>query len=316
MDTVKALTRAAEFLCQRQDERGGILDSAYDLFNVWETTVALKSLASLARHDIVDVPEATIERGLHYLRESEVRHGFITHNRRREYGDAYCVETTSEYIIMLGALGRSGEAKVRAQALASLQEDDGTWNIVNPDVPESLHYFPSVTAFALLALHYLDIPVRHPDAALEFLRGQMDPQGAWGVEWEYYGTPHYPLVPITNILALNGDVDCLAKTRAFLLDNRRRDGAWFHQWHNRDEYIPSASLQTALALQSCRHCGVSTEDMRRSVTWLQNQQNEDGSFDGGHFPLPLELGKEKDESIYATSQAIIALLPWAEGAPP
>ena len=41
----------------------------------------------------------------------------------------------------------------------------------------------------------------HEDRAVKLLVDSQDSEGHWGIAWEYYGTPYYPMVPILEALA-------------------------------------------------------------------------------------------------------------------
>lgn len=309
LSTQMILERAGAFLCSQQDQQGAIRDQAYAIFDVWETANSIKSLAMLRREGTFTPPARTVERALDFIARSEVTNGLAMYNARGEYGDKHCVETSAEYLLALHAVGAVEYARPRVELLRELQGVDGRWQLDYPDIPMRLHYFPSVTGFALVALHEYGEAPRYRQAALDQLTSSQSEAGDWGVEWEYYGTPYYALAPITQALYIHGQEKPLARARDFLRSHQREDGSWFHAWQDQRE-VPSPVLQTALALRACHYCGFDSTsvEMIKARAWLETQQREDGAFFGGYFPIPPRFNKKKEETVYSTTQVIRALL--------
>jgi squalene cyclase len=179
-------------------------------------------------------------------------------------------------------------------------------------VPADLQEFPSVTAFALRALSFAQVPPRDEESALRFLEESQDPAGHWGLQWQYYGSPFYAMVPVLRVMSernTDGQYDgAMARAKRFLIESQRKNGRWTYRSSRLTGNLPSDELHTALALQCCLLCGlrVDSPPIAKGMAWLLSRQRPDGSWSGGFFPLP-DPKKSKREDIFATTQVIQAL---------
>jgi hypothetical protein len=314
MYTNRIVKEAIDFLKHNQQADGAVCESAYPVFNVWETIQSLNATLLWTRHGQFYIEPRFYTRGLAFLKSAEKSSGLVLHNNRAEYQDLFCVETSAEYIRLLLRLSPQMKPDMAAklQVIQALQMPTGYWHVASPEVPPELQAFPSVTAFAMRALAYGDYRSKYDSLALDFLMQSQKDEGHWGVEWQYYGTPFYPMEPILNVLAQRnqqGRYDrALQKAKKYLLNSQHNDGRWYYPLGGFRSHL-SAETQTALALQCCFACGLTPGDAAvvKGMKWLLSRQEIDGSWNGGEFPIPNARNKCKREEVYATSLTLIAL---------
>lgn len=292
--------RALEFLLSQQQVNGSFSDSTNPLFNVWETILVCDALETVGTPTALEA----FSKARAFLYSSENEQGLICHNSKCR--EATCVET-SAYYLTLCCRAEEGNPGPPFAALSSMQEGEGYWDVRNPDVREITNY-PSVTAFVVNlfeACGYMDY---NRDKALDFIVKKQLPDGAWGQHWEYYNTPGYALWQCMRALKNEEKyAENYARALEFVLKTQHKDGSWYYE----DPAIPnvtSAELQTALMAQ----CLQSEKDPRavealsRALAFLIDQQQANGSFNGGYFPIHNARYK-KAEYLLATSLTLIAL---------
>jgi len=321
---IRASARRALAYLQGQQKAGGqITVSEHSIFDVWETIEAARAISLwVGEKELANSTE--LRSALLFLSNLETSHGMVLHSS--EHGNSCCVEASCEYIRLLWLLESKavipkGTAFKKASYLRSMQLTSGTWRIQNPAVPENLLQFPSVTAFALIALDSANTQAQYPTEAVRFLRETQSEEGHWGTDWHYYGTPFYPMDPILEVLRkinTDGSLDTvISKSKNFLLASQRPEGALVRSLGATGNQI-SHELHTALALKSLLHSGVGDQGppLVSGLNWLLSRQRKDGSWHGGMFPHPNSRIK-KNEDIFCTSQVLI-LLPiyldaWMQG---
>jgi hypothetical protein len=245
-----------------------------------------------------------VDAAIGFLRRCENPQGLVEHNRRHD--GSHCVETTSVYVELLAARhGASPELAHKARLLREAQLPSGRWRIVNRAIPEPIQEFPSVTAMALGALGAAGVAPRLGAEAERALLSSQDPDGHFGIEWQYYGTPYYALAAVLGELRGGDAAAARRRARAYLDRTQQPDGSWYHE-PPRGGRGASRELQTALALLACLRGGAAADDavVARGLAWLLAHQAEDGSWPGGYFPAPRST---KREDVYATAQALEAL---------
>lgn len=298
----EAAARAREWLCGLQKASGAIALGDRSLFEVWETVCSLRALTAWADPG---KPVPVLERGLSYLKDSENADGLLLH--RKGVAGACCLETSSEYVRLLSRLERkgllpSGPARARAGKIRARQLPSGGWRIESPAIPERLQEFPSVSGFALQALWEAGLAPRDQAAAIAFLARSQTKRGDWGEDWRYYGTPFYALAAVLEgIEGLPGG----ERSRALVFIESARTGKGSYRAAAAG---PSEELETVLAVSSLLSCGIEASDPRvaGTLSWLLSRQREDGSWDGGRFPLA-DPRKEKNEDVFCTARALLLL---------
>lgn len=304
----QAMDGGVIFLESIQRPDGAICDSVNPLFETWETVEAATALYAFYQ----DTAQPSITRALAYLRSQENAAGMLCHNRKCR--EAYCLETTAEYYILLADIHGPDFIKPRMDTLKRLQRPDGHWDIGNPDVRQDTA-FPSVTAFVLGAFAAAEVAPRDRKAAFNWLIAQQDSTGGWGQSWEYYGTEAYALWP------------CLQALRGFQSGpNRKSTGnarekveallnkiTMVGNVEKKDSTSVSEALNFGLMLgtiddwNSHSIYGASRSALKR----LMKQQRPDGSWDGGQFPIPSARYK-KEEYVFATARIVIAFIHYME----
>ncbi len=310
--------RALAYLKGQQRDEGQITVSAHSIFNVWETITAARAISLWESEQ--NLAESTeLRSALLFLSNSETSHGMVLHSSEHE--NSYCVETSSEYIRLLRLLESKkvipkDTVLKKASYLKSTQLPSGAWRIQSPIIPENLQQFPSVTAFALTALHSTNMHSVYPTEATRFLIEAQSVEGHWGTDWHYYGTPFYPMDTILEVLCrinTDGSLDTvISKSTDFILASQLAGGAFVWTSDATENKI-SPELQTTLALKSLLHCGVGDDEsaLASGLDWLLNKQREDGSWRGGVFPHP-NSGIKKNEDIFCTSQVLVLLRPYLD----
>jgi hypothetical protein len=298
-----AVRRGLAHLASLQRSSGAIVAHDDTLFDVWETLAACGALLELGGDSL----RAVVDRGLGHVATAERAGGRVLHTS--EPGEGWCLETTAEYARLLAATG-SPRASVLLESLRDEQLPFGCWAIRSPAIPADLQLFPSVTAFALLALRSGRVRPADLAGARLFLRTTQIPGGHWGAPWQYYGTPYYAMAPILEALRDDPDADGVRqRARAFLEASQRPDGSWFTSGG------PSPELQTALGTIAALAAGVADGRVQRAGAFLRRSQRSTGDWNGGTFPLPMSAGRVQREDVYATAQALRALSASASAAP-
>ncbi|MBK8701201.1 MAG: terpene cyclase/mutase family protein [Saprospiraceae bacterium] len=309
-----SLDQGITFLKNIQLENGAICDTVNPLFDMWETVLAARALYIIGS----DSSDSTFRKALIFLSSNENPKGLLCHNVKCREG--YCIETSSLYLQLLQETKTDRKLYTTIEHIGELQRPDGSWLVGNPDVRQSLD-FPSVTAFALNAIPESDKKKKMEEKSLPWLAMKQNEGGHWGQTWEYYNVPGYALWPILQSLQHTASEAMEAvklKAIQYILNNQEADGSWNFK-DNTYPRMPSKALQTALmiaALQSAGslneavaiQCHKSIED---GASYLLNSQRNDGSWDGGFFPIPTE-SYIKEEYVFATSLSIICLEKYKE----
>lgn len=297
----KAIDKAKNFLHQIQRKDGAICDTINPLFDTWETVLVAKVLAEWKS----DSQDVVLEKAMAYLFLNENKNGLLCHNQKCKA--AYCLETTSEYFLLLKHLQDTLTLKERISTLINLQKKEGNWEVGNPDVLEQ-KAFPSVTGFVLGILEEKDSVARKK--AVSWLISQQNAEGHWGNTWEYYDCPAYPLW--VNLRALSHFSHSSAtiatqKARDYILKSQEKDGCWNFKGSSNPKK-PSPELQTALMLSALTYTNVAFTDsaFTKGIDFLLAHQQANGSWDGGYFPIN-NARYVKKEYIFATTRAMSVL---------
>lgn len=297
----KAIHRAKIFLQQIQRKDGAICDTINPLFDTWETVLAAEALAK----DKLDSQDVALEKAMAYLFVNENKKGLLCHNQKCKA--AYCLETTSEYFLLLKHLQDTLTLKERIATIIHLQKKEGNWEVGNPDVLEQ-KAFPSVTGFVLGILEEKNAIARKK--AVAWLISQQNAEGHWGNAWEYYDCPAYPLW--VNLRALANVDDSMAriatqKATNYILKSQERNGSWNFKGSSNPKK-PSPELQTALMLSALTYTNVAFTDsaFTKGIDFLLSHQQANGSWEGGFFPIN-NARYVKKEYIFATTRAMSVL---------
>ncbi|MBL7701464.1 MAG: hypothetical protein JNM14_04400 [Ferruginibacter sp.] len=295
-----AQQKGVSFLIKIQRHNGAICDTINPLFDTWETILAA---TAIYRSDTGEKNSGPVKKALAFLKNSENNKGLICHNQKCK--KAYCLETTSVYFNLLQLTGKDEKITSALKTIASLQKQSGEWEIGNPDVTVQ-KAFPSVTAFVLNTLQNKKAEPLYKKNAIDWLLQKQTAQGDWGAAWEYYGCPAYALWPIMKVLQNENAKEAVsAKDKAitFILASQNDDGSWFY----RDAALQkqtSPALQTALMLSALQNAGIkSTEAVLKGINFLVKNQQENGGWEGGFFPIPQER-YTKQEYVFATALAV------------
>lgn len=299
----KALDKGVHFLQAIQREDGAICDTINPLFDTWETILAATSLYEIHR----DTSDPTFKKAITYLKLNEDDAGLICHNRKCR--EAYCLETTAVYFLLLLKIGEEEVVRQRVDTILALQRPAGDWEIGNPDVREFKN-FPSVTAFVLTLLSDLKMPALYQEAALDWLQKSQTPEGHWGYTWEYYDCPAYALWPVLKVLQEQetpGLVAARKKALSYILSQQQEDGSWEFTGTGLQKR-PSKALQTALMLSALEAAGCREHEaaIEKGIDYLLANQQENGAWNGGYFPID-NTRYEKKEYIFATARTLSVL---------
>jgi len=298
----KAQQKGIIFLKHIQRSDGAICDTVNPLFETWETILAVSAIYK-ANPD-TNVP--VVKKGLSFLRHNENSKGLICHNQKCK--TAYCLETTAVYFSLLKLVGQNEKIIPVLKKINSLQKQTGEWDIGNPDVTIQKD-FPSVTAFVLELLHNTGVEPVYKKEAIGWLLEKQTKRGDWGSAWEYYGCPAYALWPVMKVLQHENTKEArLAKDKAvaFILAAQNKDGSWFYK-DAASAKQTSAELQTALMLSALQNAGIkSNEAILKGINFLVSNQQKNGNWDGGYFPIP-ENRYSKQEYVFATALAVEVL---------
>lgn len=288
------LDRTADFLKSEQAVNGCISDSTNTLFDIWETILVTSALATY-----YPPSDTVITRALKWLEPHASEDGFICHNAH--CSNFYCIETTALYLQLLCRTHTPFDMKKTGDLLDSLQTDNGSWLVGNPDVYLKKD-FVSATAFALNALNTLNVKPQREKAALDFIAARQLADGSWGVAWEYYGIPEYAFWQCMKALRYHQEYTLYYnRAKEFLIASQHENGNWYSPENNASNTI-STELQTALAL----HCLAGEKDSRsrqayeKGLHFMLSRQRTDGSWDGGRFPIP-KVQYRKYEYLFVTA---------------
>lgn len=298
-----ALEKGTRFLSRIQRPDGAICDTLNPLFDTWETVLAATALYETNGKDTNQI---ILKRALAYLRLQENAQGLICHNKRCK--EAYCLETTAVYFLLLIETGKAEKISARAKTILDLQKPTGEWMVGNPDVREQKD-FSSVTGFALALLQALDWKSTYQEEALRWLLDHQTSEGDWGSAWEYYDCPAYALWPVLRALYPQHSEEAeWAKQKAtqYIRSRQNADGSW-EVTSTRDKR-PSSALHTSLMLAAAKYIEYAEKAVQvdRAIDFLLAQQQADGSWDGGFFPIDSKTYVKK-EYVFATAQAMMAL---------
>lgn len=280
------------------------------LLKYWDTVNALKAIAIWT--DVSpDWDDARVGRVLAYLKGLEKPNGMISWGELEVSPAEFCTETSSEYISALMLLGYREEATEKARYLRTRQSPAGAWSEVHPHVPRAFQTTSSVTGFALMALHDLDVEPMYLDEALDFLAKEQTRAGDFGINWFYYNTHYYLARPATEALAAYGCHSAVAAIRDFTLSDQNRDGYWYGEVPGFSSTI-SAELQSVLALRTlvCAGAGLDDPAVRKGLSWLLPRQRADGCWSGGPYPYPDTDSYQEFralQDVFATSQVLVLL---------
>lgn len=286
--------KTALFLKKAQLPDGSFQDSTNALFNVWETILVTNALL-----DGFPESDSSIQRSLAWLKNQENQQQLVCHNQQCR--DQLCVETSVLYLQLLNRLSDRQNLTQRITQLTRLQEKNGSWKVLNPDVQFQTD-FPSVTAFMLNLLPETSELHTVKKAGYNYLISKQLPDGSWGQTWEYYNCPGYALWQCTKALHKNPELFSeKEKAKRFILSNQLENGSWYNEDVSSFNRI-SPQLQTALML----HCLLTETDsasvaaFTKGMNFLLKTQLPDGSWDGGFFPIPNARYKKR-EYLFATA---------------
>ncbi|HEX2899309.1 MAG TPA: prenyltransferase/squalene oxidase repeat-containing protein [Bacteroidia bacterium] len=301
--TEAARQKGADFLAGIQREDGAICDTVNPLFDIWETVEAATAIHAVRK----DTADPTLRKAMQFLARHENSAGLLCHNVKCRA--SYCLETTSEYFILLADMYGPQKIQSRMDTLRKLQKPSGEWDIGNPDVLEN-KAFPSVTAFVLAAFQAAKQEPIFKDAAWAWLLGQQNSEKNWGKSWEYYGVEAYALWPVMRAMRQQGSKEsALAIQQAADYIFKAQQGKL--QWDSGDPAQPkriSAELETALMLAAYPDLigNVGHQATENGIRFLLERQQPDGHWDGGFFPIP-NARYVKEEYVFATARAMMAL---------
>jgi squalene cyclase len=303
--------RALAYFDRRRMPDGCIVDDpGVVILHIWDSVNALKAL-TLWKDRVGPEAERTLQGLLSFLKSQERPTGMISWGSIEIAPREYCTETTAEYIMALGRLGRVEEARQKLMFLRTRQLATGPWEEVHPHVPRAFQTTPSVTGFTLQAMVALDVKPLYLDEALTFLVKSQKEEGHWGINWFFLNTPYYLTRPVSACMTHFGYYAAVARLRDYVLSQQRGDGSWHTELEGFGRAL-SPELHTALALETLACCGLDADEaaVRRGVSWLLERQQADGSWLGGVFPYPdadVYRSFKVTQDVYTTSQVLSAL---------
>lgn len=291
----QAIERGEQFLRQQQQPEGSFRDSLNNLFETWETIIVTDALMDHAASD-----DSSIVRALNWLHDHESPEELICHNQKCM--QAYCLETSALYLQLTKRAFPQKSRTDQLQFIANLQQTDGHWEVGNPDVTLQTG-FPSVTGFVLNLIESQEFATEKSEKARQFLAKAQLPDGSWGATWEYYGCPGYAFWQCLPALRNAPEyADNVERASQFILKSQAEDGSWMVPAASNNHI--SAELHTAfmlLALQG-ETDPASRQAFQKGITFLLKRQQENGSWDGGLFPIPSERYKKRE---YLVATALI-----------
>ena len=301
LNDLEAQRRSAQnFLYYQQYKVDFFQDSTNALFNVWESIICLKALST----DMTSTQYKTngsLNKVYSWLKENSNFNGLICHNDKCK--SSYCLETSALFLELQSKFEPEISQIKQLELIDSLQKNNGSWDVVNPDVQFDLDY-PSVTAFLLNCNNNLNREFEGKEKAYDFLIKNLNPIDFWGSSWEYYGSPSYAiwqaLPALSHEKAYQKTVDSLAQEICKL---QLENGSWDFQ-KNRSIHCISVELETAFILNALIR--LNKKDLlptiEKGIAFLQKQQNSQGAWNGGYFPIPNQRYKKAE---YLVCTAII-----------
>ncbi|MFN5982347.1 MAG: prenyltransferase/squalene oxidase repeat-containing protein [Fluviicola sp.] len=286
------LQKAEKFLYEQQNKEGFFQDSTNALFNVWESIICMKAL-SIDMTSSQFKTNGSLNKVFSWLKANSNSNGLICHNDKCK--SSFCLETSALFLELQSKFEPEISQKRQFELIDSLQKNNGSWDVVNPDVQFDLDY-PSVTAFLLNLNFNLNREFEGKEKAYDFLIHNLNPTDFWGSSWEYYGSPSYAiwqaLPALSHEKSYQKTVDSLAqKISALQLEN----GSWDFQ-KNRSIHCISVELETAFILNALIR--LNKKDLlpiiEKGISYLQKQQNSQGAWNGGYFPIPNQRYKKAE----------------------
>lgn len=285
---------ALGFLLLAQRDDGCISDSTNPLFDVWETILVADALQNAH----ATAYRTEVQRALSFLQQQENPEALICHNSKNK---AFTCIETSAYYLELRRKEDDPRLNEKLALISRMQEADGSWKILNPDVNQNIS-FVSVTAFVVHLFESYGYTSYAKKAALEFIASKQLADGSWGQCWEYYNSPGYALWQCLGALKNEADyASSYQRGLNFIIGSQLDDGSWRYI----DPAIvntPSPELQTALMLRCLvgEDAPACKRALMKGIDFLLQQQLANGSWEGGYFPIPNARYKKK-EYLLATS---------------
>jgi hypothetical protein len=236
-----------------------------------------------------------------WLKANSNSNSLICHNDKCK--SSYCLETSALFLELQSKFEPEISQKKQLELIDSLQKNNGSWDVVNPDVQIDLDY-PSVTAFLLNLNFNLKREFEGEEKAYDFLTQNLNSTDFWGSSWEYYGSPSYAiwqaLPALSHEKSYQKTVDSLAQEICKL---QLENGSWDFQ-KNRSIHCISVELETAFILNALIRLNKKEilPSIEKGIAFLQKQQNSQGAWNGGYFPIPNQRYKKAE---YLVCTAII-----------
>lgn len=293
LNDLKAQTKHTEdFLYSQQNNSGYFQDSSNGLFNVWETIICVKALSTRMKKNEFTTNGSLLQ-AYKWLKSNQNSTGLICHNDICT--SAYCIETSSIFLDLCLKFEPEINQVETLEFLESLQKENGSWEVGNPDVQFNLDY-PSVTAFVLNFYTNNSISLLGKEKALSFLNEKYENGLFWNSSWEYYGSPSYGIWQI--VPALSADEKSCVKLDSIIkeiISKQKVDGSWSFQTNPSVNCI-SSELETAFILNALIR--LNKKDLlptiEKGIVYLQKQQNSKGAWNGGYFPIPNQRYKKAE----------------------
>ncbi len=296
-----AIQRSRRFLEQQQTEWGSFQDSTNALFNVWETILVTDALL-----EVHQSPDSITKKALKWLKSCENQNGLICHNNL--CSESFCVETSALYMSLLRRKMLKEQLYKPLYLLEELQQENGSWNVVNPDVTGNKD-FPSVTGFVVCSFTTTKFPRGDRKKALDYIVSKQEPDGSWGSWWEYYDCPGYAMWQCIPALHTDTSYNSARKKAVdYALSIQLENGSWNQKDAEGTNHI-SAELQTVFMLSALKEetSAECKEAYRKGIAFLIQRQLSNGSWDGGFFPVPTESYKKR-EYLITTALAMNCLV--------
>lgn len=298
-----AIERGKQFLKQQQQPEGSFRDSLNNLFETWETIIVTDALLTGGSS-----ADSSIIRAITWLQAHESPEKLVCHNQK--CAQTYCLETSALYLNLLSRYMQSPQSEAQLTFIAGLQQADGHWEVGNPDVTLQTG-FPSVTGFVLNLFESQNFASEKAEKARQFLAKAQLPDGSWGATWEYYGCPGYALWQCLPALRqVPGYASNAERAKQFILTTQAEDGSWKSSSESGNHI--SATLHTTFMLLALQ--GETDPESRfavqKGIAFLLKQQQANGSWDGGLFPIPNERYKKR-EYLVATALSCKLLMEYS-----
>jgi squalene-hopene/tetraprenyl-beta-curcumene cyclase len=126
--------------------------------------------------------------------------------------------------------------------------------------------------------------------AIEYIKSDQEPDGAWFGRWGVnylYGT--WQVLKGLAVIGEDMSQPYVRKAAQWLIDHQNEDGGWGESCRTYDDPTlrgqgPSTASQTAWALMGLISAGdVNSESVQRGVDYLMRTQNADGSWSEAEF---------------------------------